>query len=111
MAHNRKLVLSAVSLVKARVRHDTVVMPQLRDELERVLTDAGWFPGAPFRWIGLVVRYGLKMEEEPHFRRIDKKDGELPLAMSVVMLCLLSVARRYQLPSEALVKALQGATP
>lgn len=130
MAHNRKLVLSAVSLVKARVRADIVVMPQIRDELERVLIDAGWFPGAPFRWIGLVVRYGLKMEEKPHFKRIDKKDGELPLAIevdthrileldkqpenlkvffrSVVICCLLSVARRYQLPSEELVKALEA---
>jgi len=128
--HNRKLVLSAVSLVEARVRSDFLVMPQIRDELERVIIDAGWFPRAPFKWIGLIVRYGLEMETEPHFKRIDKKDGELPLAIevdthriveldkqteklkaffkSVVVRSLLSVAQRYQLPSQELVKELEA---
>jgi hypothetical protein len=128
--HNRKLVLSAVSLVEARVRSDFLVMPQIRDELERVIIDAGWFPRAPFKWIGLIVRYGLEMETEPHFKPIDKKDGELPLAIevdthriveldkqteklkasfkSVVVRSLLSVAQRYQLPSQELVKELEA---
>jgi hypothetical protein len=124
MAHNRKLVLSAVSLVKARVRGDGQAMTQVRDELERVLIEAGWFPGAPFNWVGMILRYGLKTEEEPHFKPVDRKDGELPLAIevdthrilevqkeperlrafikAVVVRCLLSVARRYKLPAERL---------
>jgi hypothetical protein len=75
MTHNRKLVLSAVSLVEARVRNDGQVSSQIRDELERVIIEAAWFPSAPFKWVGLIIRYGLKMEEEPHYRRIDKRDG------------------------------------
>jgi hypothetical protein len=102
------------------------VMPQIRDELEQVLILEGWFPGAPFKWIGLTVRYGLKTEDAPHYQRVDKQDGELLLAIevdthrileldkqpeklkaffkSVVVTCLLSVARRYQLPSHELAK-------
>jgi hypothetical protein len=130
MAHNRKLVLGAVSLVKARVLGDRLAMTQIRDELERVLIEAEWFPAAPFNWVGLVVRYGLKMEEEPHFKPVDKKDGELPLAIevdtnrilavqkeperlraffkAVVVRCLLSVARRYKLPAERLALELEA---
>jgi hypothetical protein len=128
VAHDRKLVLSAVSLVEGRVRNDGLAASQIRDELERVIIEAAWFPSAPFKWVGLIFRYGLAMEEEPHYRRIDKKDGELPLAIEIdirrirelndqpekmkaflkviVVKCLLSVARRYKLPSEKLTKEL-----
>jgi hypothetical protein len=130
MVHNRKLVLSAVSLVEARVRNDGRVATEIRDELEPLLIGAGWFPDAPFKWVGLIIRYGLATEEEPHYRRIDKRDGELPLAIEVdthrileldeqpkklkaffkpvVVRCLLSVARRYHLPSQELVKELEA---
>jgi hypothetical protein len=112
------------------VRNDGRVATEIRDELERVLIGAGWFPDAPFKWVGLIIRYGLVMEEEPHYRRIDKRDGELPLAIEVdthrmldldeqpeklkaffkpiVVRCLLSVARRYKLPSQELIKELDA---
>jgi hypothetical protein len=125
MGHNRRLVFSAVGLVKARVRGEIPVMNQVRDELECALIEAEWFPSAPFRWIGLMFRYGLKTDSVPHFETIDPDDGELPIAIEIdthVLLelskdkpglarfikntaieCLLAVAAKYGLPNARLV--------
>ncbi len=124
MAHNRKLVLGGVALVKAQLKNDCQAMAGVRDELESVLISSGWFPDAPFRWVGLIIRYGLKTESEPHYQPINKKHGDLPIAVEVdtnhlleihtdperlkaflkrvTIDCLLNVARRYELPTEAL---------
>jgi hypothetical protein len=124
MAHNRKLVLGGVALVKARLKNDCQAMVRVCDELEPILISSGWFPAAPFRWVGLIIRYGLKTESEPHFQRISKKHGDLPIAIEidtdhlldihteperlkaffkrVTIDCLLSVGRRYGLPTETL---------
>lgn len=126
MAHNRKLVLGAVCLVKARIRNDISAMTQVRDELEPILMQAGWFPRAPFAWVGLVIRYGVRTEDQPHLERINKADGDLPVAIevdtnrvleihedplqfesflkAVALRCLISVAKKYQLPSEELTR-------
>ena len=124
MAHNRKLVIGGAALVKARLKNTGPAMTQVCDELEAVLIRAGWFPAAPFRWVGLIIRYGLNTESEPHYQRISKTHGDLPIAIEVdtnhildihteparlkeffkrvTIDCLLSVARRYDLPTEAL---------
>ena len=129
MAHGRRLVFSAVSLVKARVRGEIPVMDQVRNELEAVLVEANWFPSAPFRWIGLMFRYGLKTESRPHFKPIDIADGELPIAVEIdthVLLdqakdkvalarfikntalnCLIAVAAKYGLLDERLLRERQ----
>ena len=83
MAHNRKLVLGAVSLTRARVRGDMPVMEETRNELEQLLIQNNYFDGAPFIWVGLILRYGLKNDEKPEYNKIDKKDGELPLAIEI----------------------------
>jgi hypothetical protein len=124
MAHNRKLVLGGVALVKARLKNTGPAMDHVRDEVERIIISAGWFPSAPFQWVGLIIRYGLKTESEPHYQRINKTHGDLPISVEVdanhlldihtdlerleaffkrvTIDCLLSVARRYGLPTEAL---------
>jgi hypothetical protein len=124
MAHNRKLVLGGVALVKARLKNECQAMSQVRDELEPLLIRSGWFPAAPFGWVGLILRFGLKTEIEPHYQRISKRHGDLPIAIEVdthhlleihtdperlkaffkrvTIDCLLSVARRYDLSTEAL---------
>ncbi len=124
MAHNRKLVIGGAALVKARLKNTGPAITKVRDELEGVLISAGWFPAAPFGWVGLIIRYGLKTESEPHYQRINKTHGDLPIAIEVdtnhildihtepsrlkdffkrvTLDCLLSVARRYDLPAETL---------
>lgn len=119
MAHNRKIILGGVSLTKARCnRYDLEVMEDVDEELEKILIEKNFFEGMPFSWIGLILRYGLKNEDEPHYQRIDKKDGELPLAIELdtheirdasrdelkrlfMIACLKSiihVAKKYKLP-------------
>ena len=124
MTHNRKLVIGGVALVKARLKNTGPAMTQVCDELEPLLIGSDWFPAAPFRWVGLIIRYGLKTESEPHYQRINKTHGDLPIAVEVdthhlldihteperlkaffkrvTIDCLLSVARRYDLPAGAL---------
>jgi hypothetical protein len=124
MAHNRKLVLGGVALVKARLKNVGQAMVRVCDELEPALITSGWFPAAPFRAVSLIIRFGLQTESEPHFQRISKKYGDLPIAIEVdthhlldihteperlkaffkrvTIDCLLSVGRRYDLPTEKL---------
>lgn len=83
MAHNRKLVLGAVALTKAKVRGDIPVMKEVRDELEKLLINSGYLDGAPFRWVGVILRYGLKNDARPAYEKINEKDGDLPLAIEV----------------------------
>ncbi len=95
-------------------------MGAVRDELDSVLAEAGWFPSAPFKYVSLIIRYGLKTELNPEFQRIIKKYGELPIAVELKMEdmravhcdrnkleelfkyatveALLAVAERYALP-------------
>lgn len=85
MAHNRKLVLSGISLTKARIPAKTVgaAAVRVRDELEQEIIHSGYLENAPFAWVGLSVREGLVDETEPHYQKIDAKDGELPLAIEI----------------------------
>ena len=82
MAHNRKLVLGGASLTLARSnRNDLPVMGELMDEMETVMISTGYLDDAPFQWVGLILRYGLKYEDIPHYQRINKKHGDLPIRL------------------------------
>ena len=82
MAHNRKIVLGGVSLTRARLNRAIYqVSNEVMDEVETLTLKSGYLEQAPFRWVGLVFRYGLKNDDEPHYKPIDPKDGELPLAI------------------------------
>lgn len=85
MAHNRKLVLGGVALTKARIpaRRNAAAAALVRDELEQEMIDSGYLLDAPFSWVGLMVRYGLKDEAVPHYEIIDKDHGDLPVAIEI----------------------------
>jgi hypothetical protein len=85
MAHNRKLVLGSVALTQAKLpaRQMALAAGNVRDDLEREMIQSGYLDGAPFKWIGLIVREGLIDEVVPHYQKIDPSDGELPLAIEV----------------------------
>ncbi|HZF41805.1 MAG TPA: Imm39 family immunity protein [Sphingomonadaceae bacterium] len=94
MAHNRKLVLSGVALTKARIppRQNAAAANRVRDELEREIVEARFLEGAPFKWVGLIIRYGLVDETEPHYDRINHEHGDLPLAIEIDTHRLLDVS-------------------
>lgn len=84
MAHNRKIVLSGVSLTKARLNpHSFQVGPEVMDDIEKLMMLTGYLENAPFKWVGLILRYGLKNEDQPHYQRISEKHGDLPLAIEL----------------------------
>lgn len=122
MSHDRALVIGAVAFVPGRVRGDALALGAVRDELERALRNDGWPVVAPFRWVGLIIRYGSHWNLAPEFQRINKKHGDLPIAIEIPMAevhrapvvelerifryasvaALLAVAEKFKLPSEAI---------
>jgi len=56
---------------------------EIMDELGPVLISSGYLDDAPFEWVTVALRYGLKNEEKPHYQRINKKYGDLPLAIEL----------------------------
>lgn len=94
MAHNRKLVIGGVALTKARVpaKPMAAAANRVRDELEEEVIRSGYLDGAPFRWVGLIIREGLVDETEPHYEKINAKHGDLPLAIEIDVHRLLGVS-------------------
>ncbi len=88
--HNRKLAFSGIALTLGSLTHAHEVRRILRDEIEVLMISSDYLINAPFLWVGMVFRYGLKNEITPHYRRIDKKDGELELSKELDMRILLT---------------------
>ena len=130
MAHNRKLVLSGIALTKARIREKLAgpAMDRVRDELEQEVIQSGYLEGAPFKWVGLIIREGLVDETEPHYEKINAKHGDLPLAIEIdvhrllgvsedemavvyrkaTLIALVHAGERYGLPVERLRSLLEA---
>jgi hypothetical protein len=82
--HDRKLGLCGAAMTTARVpRFDVQVMTNVRDEIEAIMIDSGYLDGAPFEWVTISLRYGLKYEDVPHYEAINKEFGDLPLAIEL----------------------------
>lgn len=82
--HGRKFGLLATSLTKARPpKGDMEALTAVRDELDAVLKKSSYCENTPFSWVTLSIRYGLKEESKPHYQAINKKYGDLPLAIEV----------------------------
>ena len=47
------------------------------------MIESGYLEGAPFSWVTIAVRYGLKNDDKPSYQAINKKYGDLPLAIEV----------------------------
>jgi len=130
--HGRRIVLSGIAMTKARNPKDDVkALSEVRDELERTIIESRFLDAAPFSWIGISIRFGIKTEAKPHFRSICKKDGELPLAIeietaqmqgasladlktlfkSAALKALISAAERYDCPATELIDQLVALSP
>jgi len=128
MTHNRKLVIGGAALVKVRLKNTGPAMVNVCDELEKVLAASEFFANAPFRWISLIIRYGLKNEFDPVYQRINKTHGDLPISVEVdthpllgadietmkavfrraTIEALLHVAQKYKLPAKPLEEYRKG---
>ena len=130
MAHNRLLVLGCVSLTKAKLepKANARALANVRDELESAIKSSDFISEAPFYWIGIILRLGLKNDKVPEYSKISKRYGDLPIAIeidvnrllgkseeelrsvyrSVVLEVLLHVGERYRLPISALKTTLES---
>lgn len=58
-------------------------MTTVRDELEKLIVESGYLQNAPFEWVTISLRYGLKNELVPHYESINKEYRDLPLAIEL----------------------------
>lgn len=70
-------------MVRIPARAEVNALNRVRDELEQEIIECGYLDQAPFKWVGLLIRKGLVDETEPHYEKIDRKHGDLPLAIEV----------------------------
>lgn len=101
-------------------RHTMAVTGEIMDELEQVMISTDYLETAPFKWVGLILRFGLKNEDTPHYQRINEKYGDLPVAieldthelqhasreklkqlyMIATLKTLIDIGKKYNLPCE-----------
>lgn len=129
--HNRKLGIVGVSLTKAKLNpHALKALGSVREEIEPVLVRSGYLRETPFSWVTVSLRFGLKNEDEPHYEKISKKYGDLPLAIEIntheltgaseaelrrlfkiaVLRALLAAGQQYRCPVEELKLLLSDET-
>ena len=121
--HNRKLGVSGVALTMQRNPKSTIkLLGDVRDRLESIMIASGYLDKAPFSWVTVVIRFGLKNEVSPHYGKVSKKYGDLPLSIEVdvsdlpsksdseitrvyfqsVLKALIHAGQKHSLPTEAL---------
>jgi hypothetical protein len=126
--HHRKLAINLISLTMARLNRQ-IHEPQnaVRDELEAIVTSSDYLKGAPFLWVLLSIRLGLKDSEKPIYQGINKTHGDLSMAIEIdthklidadlltietilknaTLIALIHAGKKYKLPTLEL-EALQG---
>jgi hypothetical protein len=134
--HERKIVFTGIDLVGASMTHDMDMCKELKDEYESLMIASGYLENAPFLWVGIMFRYGLKHEDAFHYQRIHKKYGDLYIAKELDMRillkadeldprilkefleiatldCLIHAGKKYKLPVQALIekRAMLGTLP
>ncbi len=120
---DRRISCGATDLVKGRVKNDGKIRINIKTHLEVFLKAHNYFQGAPFLWVGLSYRYGIKNDLKLEFQRINKTHGDLPVALELDMEilkwadqndlellhdifliaaleALIQVAQKYKLPIE-----------
>lgn len=118
--HNRKYVSGITALVIERIIHNWI-LPQ--DSIEKLIIDSHFLEKAPFLWISLSYRYGIKNDLKVLFQGIDKKYGDLDIALELdtdilewadshnlglmhdiyliaALEALIQVGKKYKLPTE-----------
>lgn len=110
--HSRKLGIVGVSLTKARLPAGCeAVLAEVRDELELLMVNTRYLEHAPFSWVTVALRFGLKDDAKPKISRVNAKFGDLPLAIEIDVAALQgeSLAKYRVAYRRAAARALLGA--
>ena len=128
MSKQRILLIGGVSLVKGRVRNAGLVMQEICNELEPLLSEIGFVDNAPFKTVSMIVRFGENTNLIPEYESINKRHCELPVAVEMELAglriaskevvkdaffkaainVLIDVAHRYNLPVGSLEEIKDG---
>ncbi|GHS93166.1 hypothetical protein AGMMS49949_06150 [Alphaproteobacteria bacterium] len=85
-----RLIFGCVDLVGASLQNG-YVMDEIKEEYLGFLNASGYFDNAPFLWVSLMIRYGLKNDKLTTYAgRMSKKYGDIPLAKELDMRVLLT---------------------
>ncbi len=127
--HDRKLGLLEVSLTKQRLKPLWgTALDWVRDDIEKIIIHSNFLDGAPFSWVTIAIRYGLKDDEKPDYQSINKKFGDLPLSIEIdtnklidasinelklifertVLVALIDAGQRFERPVIALKEKLDS---
>jgi len=101
-----------VALVKARLGKEIYpAANEARDHIEKLVIEDGYLQDAPFSWISLAIKYGLKNDLNPEIGRIDRSYGDLELAIEISTQDLLGQTkeRMSEVLRRASLRALVGA--
>lgn len=125
---DRRVSCVGVALVMGGMKNNGKVWKKIfKETLDLILKESDTFKTAPFLWVAITYRYGIKNDLKFEFKRINKKYGDLGVAleldMDVLMWAdknnldllhdifmiaaleaLLQVCKKYKLPSEAIEK-------
>jgi hypothetical protein len=81
--HNRTYVPGSTALIKGRIQNGLRIMPQ--ESIELLIEKGNFLVGAPFLWISMSYRYGTKNDLKIKFQGINKKYGDLDIALELNM--------------------------
>lgn len=66
---NRKLGLLEVPLTKQRLRPQWgAALDWVGDDIEQIIINSSFLKNAPFSWVTIAVRYGLKDDDNPSYQ-------------------------------------------
>lgn len=84
MLHGKRFFIpGTVELVKWKKIEDFKIIKEAADKADLLVKKEFSFENLPFSSIGLLLRYGLKNKLSPDYQRINKKYGDLPIAIEI----------------------------
>jgi len=114
-------------MVKIRFLTTRKIAIYVQDYIEGLIVTSDFLVGAPFTWVGLIYRYGLVNKLKPEYQRINKKYGDIPVAIELdshilrwadnncpelfrdifiigALDALIDVGRKYKLPMDLILQ-------
>jgi hypothetical protein len=82
---DRRFNCGAVALVMGRLKNGGKTSAQVDSFVEELIRENNLFNNAPFLWVLLIHRLGIKNDLKITFKRINKKYGDLGVSLELDM--------------------------
>ncbi len=80
-----KIGMCGVALIQGKLRNVGNICLELRKNVNSFLLKKDYFLDTNFSWISVTFRFGIKTDLHVEFKRINKKYGDLPIAVELDM--------------------------